>query len=119
MNDLDSFPIRIVLYYRKGSILMDGFNKIIVSMVESGHTIRAGREWRGPSAESRTGRGDNSDEYFVFTGAHLLVAFFTLVIGHSLGFVVFMGELIYHKPKMVGICRMLQELNEKSTSRIS
>jgi hypothetical protein len=43
MNDLDSFPVRIVSYYRKGCILMDEFNKIIVSMVESGQIIRAER----------------------------------------------------------------------------
>lgn len=107
MNDLDSFPIRIVFYCRKGSILTDEFNKIIVSMIESGQTIRAEREWRGPSAESHTGRADSSNEYFVFTGAHLLVAFFILLIGHSVGFVVFLGEMLYHKPKTVGIRRML------------
>lgn len=118
MNDLDSFPIRIAFYCRKGSILMDEFNKIIVSMVESGQTIRAEREWRGPSAESRTGRGDFSDEYFVFTGAHLLVAFFTLLIGHSVGFVVFLGEMLYHKPKTVGIRRMLRAFDKKRTSRV-
>jgi hypothetical protein len=118
MNDLDSFPIRIVFYYRKGSILMDEFNKIIVSMVESGQTIRAEREWRGPPADSCIGRGDSSDKYFVFAGAHLLVAFFTLLIGHSVGFVMFLGEMLYHKPKMVRICRILQAFDEKRAFRV-
>jgi hypothetical protein len=97
MNDIDTFPIRIVSYFRKGSFLMDEFNKVIVSMVESGQVIKVDDELTGRSVLSRLGRRDNSDEYFVFTTAHLQVAFYTLILGQVLSFVVFLVEIAYSK----------------------
>lgn len=97
MNDFDTFPIRIVSYFRKGSILKDEFNKIIVSMVESGQIVKADDERLRRSVLRYVGRGDGSDEYFVFTTAHLLPAFYALLLGQALSLVVFLGEIAYDK----------------------
>jgi hypothetical protein len=102
MNDIDTFPVRVVSYFRKGSILIDEFNKIIVSMVESGQIIKADDERTGRSALSHVGGGDSSDQYFVFTMAHLSVAFYTLLLGQVLSFVVFLGEIAYDRLKKDG-----------------
>jgi hypothetical protein len=38
----------------------------------------------------------DDEEYFVFSMAHLLVAFYALSIGHSLGFVMYLLDLLIH-----------------------
>lgn len=80
------FPIRIVFYCQKGSTLMDEFNKI-VSMMESGHIIKVDGQMGCP-AQNHVGRGDNSGEYYIFTTAYLLVAFYMFLLGQSFSFIV-------------------------------
>jgi hypothetical protein len=65
---------------------MDEFNKI-VSMMESGHIIKVDGQMGCP-AQNHVGRGDNSGEYYIFTTAYLLVAFYMFLLGQSFSFIV-------------------------------
>jgi hypothetical protein len=97
MNNIDSFPIKIVAYFSKGSVLLNTFNKMITSLVESGVIHKAESEFKERPIAGRTGDVDTRDEYFVFTTSHLQIAFYTLVLGHSLSFVIFLFEILYHR----------------------
>lgn len=93
MNDFDSFPIRIVCYFAKSSFLLDTFNRILASVVESGLNIKADRVRKvGVTLDKFT-----EDEYFVFGTSHLMIAFYALLVGQLLSCVVFLCELIRHK----------------------
>jgi hypothetical protein len=62
--------------------------------------------------------GDEEDtlqQYFVFTISHLLVAFYALTIGHSLGFVTFLLELLHHSYST----NPQRSLRRKITERLS
>jgi hypothetical protein len=93
MDSMDAFLIRIVSYFRKGSILKNEFNKVVFAMVETGQVIKADNDRTGRHRLSLVREGDTSNEYFVFTTTHLQVAFYTLILGHVLSFVVFLGEI--------------------------
>jgi hypothetical protein len=97
MNDFDSFPIRIVTYFSKSSFLLDTFNKILTSIVESGLNIKADQERKHGVTSNIFGVKGTEEEYFVFTTAHLLIAFCALLVGHVLSCVVFLCELLHHK----------------------
>jgi hypothetical protein len=107
MNDLDTFPIKLVFYFRKGSILIELFNKVLVSMVESGQIRSMDGDRKRWAVDDDTGEDGSTDQYFVFTTAHLFVAFYTLFIGYSLGFLLLLCEILYNKLKTIRIRRML------------
>ncbi|GFG36829.1 hypothetical protein Cfor_09710 [Coptotermes formosanus] len=75
MNDIDSFPIKIVAYFSKGSILLNTFNKMITSLVETGIITKVDRERKERPVAHRIGDTDTQDDYFVFTLSHLQIAF--------------------------------------------
>ncbi|GFG36828.1 hypothetical protein Cfor_09709 [Coptotermes formosanus] len=110
MNDLDKFPIKIVFYFQKGSIIKEQFNSLLTAMVETGHikNINAGRTRRGYSVGDDVGEDGSTDQYFVFTTAHLFVAFYTLFLGYILSFLMFLGEMLYNKLKTVRTHRMIK-----------
>jgi hypothetical protein len=101
MNDLDTFPIKIVFYFRKGSILMEQFNNVLVSMVETGQikSVNVELGLTGLSGGDATDEDGRTDHYFVFTTAHLSVAFYTLFLGHILSVLLFLGEILHNKLK--------------------
>jgi hypothetical protein len=64
-------------------------------MLESGEITKYHRDlWKLSSYIHE--EEDTSEQYFVFTISHVLVAFYTLAIGHSLGFVIFLLEMFHH-----------------------
>jgi hypothetical protein len=97
MNDIESFPIQIVAYFSKGSVLVNTFNRMITSLVETGIILKAVNEVKARPVAGRIGDGEARGGYFVFTPSHLQVAFYALVLGHSLSFVLFLLELLYHR----------------------
>jgi hypothetical protein len=95
MNELDYFPIRIVSYFSKSSFLLDTFNEHISLIVESGLNIMADKERKIRSTYNKLDITDNWDGYFVFTTTHLLITFYTLILGHILSSAVVMCEILY------------------------
>jgi hypothetical protein len=97
MNDIDSFPIKIVSYFSKGSVLFNTINKVITTLVEAGIITKAESEGKVRPDVHRIGDTDTQDEYFVFSLSHLQIAFHILVLGHGLGFAVLLFELLYQR----------------------
>jgi hypothetical protein len=97
MNENDSFPIRIVSYFSKSSFLLDTFNKRLASITESGLNIRADKERKIRSTFNKLDINDTGGGYFVFTITHLLIAFYTLLIGYILSSNVLICEILYVK----------------------
>jgi hypothetical protein len=94
MNHYDVDPQRMVNFFSTGSQILEQFNKFVTRMQESGEITKYERDiW---TISSYVDEEDTSQQYFVFSISHLLVAFYALSIGHSLGFVVFLLELLHH-----------------------
>jgi hypothetical protein len=91
MNDVDAYPVKVVAYFSKGSIFLPAFNKALVSSVETGLIMKALKNKASPSLE------DGVEEFFAFTLSHLSIAFYLLLLGLSVSFVLFLYELIYRK----------------------
>jgi hypothetical protein len=91
MNDMDAYPVKVVAYFSKGSIFFPAFNKALVSSVETGLTLKALRTRPSPD------RGADVEEFFVFTLSHLSIAFYSLLLGLCLSFVLFLCEVICRK----------------------
>jgi hypothetical protein len=105
MNDVDSFPIRIACYFAKSSFLLDTFNRILASIVESGLNIKADRMRKLGVTVNKLDVTVTEDEYFVFTTTHLLIAFCALIVGHLLSCVAFLCELLHRKSTRVSTDR--------------
>jgi hypothetical protein len=74
---------------------LEQFNKYVTRMQESGEITKYERDlWIISSYLDD--KEDTSQRYFVFSISHLLIAFYVLSIGHSLGFVMFLLELLHH-----------------------
>jgi hypothetical protein len=99
MNEIDSFPIRIVSYFSKSSFLLNTFNKRLASIIESGLNIVADKERKIHSTFNKLDIEDREGGYFVFTTTHLLIAFYILLIGYTLSSAVLMCEILHDKSK--------------------
>jgi hypothetical protein len=97
MNDFNSFIIQIVTYFSKGSCLLSPFNNYITTILESGIFVKDGVDNKLHSVDRNIANKDILGEYFVFSISHLSVAFYTVLLGHSLGFVVLIGERLHCK----------------------
>jgi hypothetical protein len=82
-------------YVQKGSIFLDSLNKFIALSFESGIIDRALRDTLLVSKPIRN-TTDLSDGYFVFTFSHLRIAFYILLCGHGLSFLLFLCEVFCH-----------------------
>jgi predicted membrane protein len=91
MNDMDAYPVKVVAYFSKGSIFYHAMNKILVSSVETGLITKILKTKSPPNLD------DDVEEFFVFTLTHLSIAFYSLLLGLSLSFVLLLGEVIYRK----------------------
>jgi hypothetical protein len=91
MNDVDAYPVKVVAYFSKGSIFLRAFNKAIVSSVETGLIMKALKNKASPNLE------DDVEQFLVFTLSHLSIAFYLLLLGLSVSFVLFFCEVIYRK----------------------
>jgi hypothetical protein len=95
MNYYDVDPQRMVNIFAKGTHISEQFNKYVTRMQESGEIAKYERDlWIISSYFDD--KEDTSQQYFVFSISHLLIAFYALSIGHSLGFVTFLLELLHH-----------------------
>jgi hypothetical protein len=95
MNYYDVDPYRTVNIFATGSQILEQFNKYVSRMKESGEIAKYERDlWIISSYLDD--KEDTSQQYFVFSISHLLIAFYALSIGHSLGFVMFLLELLHH-----------------------
>jgi hypothetical protein len=94
MNSYEVDPQRMYILFSKGTQILEQFNKFVTHMQESGEVTKYDRDlW---TISSYIDDEDTSQQYFVFTISHLLLAFYALSIGHSLGFVIFLLELLHH-----------------------
>jgi hypothetical protein len=85
----------MVNLFATGTQILEQFNKYVTRMQESGVITKYERDlWIISS--SFDDEEDTSQQYFVFSTSHLLIAFYALSIGHSLGFVMFLLELLHH-----------------------
>jgi hypothetical protein len=84
-----------VVLFSRGSQILDQFNKFLTRMLESGEFTKLQKAY-WPFSPHSDNEEDTSEQYFVFTMFHLLVAFYALAVGHSLGFVMFLLELLHH-----------------------
>jgi hypothetical protein len=92
MNNIDVTPVRVIALISRKTMILDEFNKFVTKMFESGISTKADKEiWPSYNLVD-----DDEEKYFVFTVSHLLVAFYALILGHSVGFVVFLLELLHH-----------------------
>jgi hypothetical protein len=95
LNDDDYFFVFLSVYVQKGSFLLEFVNKIVTFAMESGMALKADRD-RRISNRDVPDPADIFGEYFVFTPNHLRIAFYILFLGHSVSFILFVCELIYH-----------------------
>jgi hypothetical protein len=81
--------------FSKGTQILEQFNKFVTRLLESGVIIKHQKDTRNPFFYSDD-EEDTSEQHFVFTISHILVAFYVLAIGHSLAIVIFLLELLHH-----------------------
>lgn len=97
MNNFNSFAIQIVTYFSKGSCLLPPFNNYITTILESGIFVKDEADNKLHSVDRNIANEDILRQYSVFSLSYLSVVFYTILVGHSLGFVVLVGELIHCK----------------------
>jgi len=86
---------RTVNLFATGTKILEQFNKYVTRMQESGEISKYETDlWIISS--SFDDEDDTTQQYFVFSISHLLVAFYALSNGHSLGFVIFLLEFLHH-----------------------
>ena len=85
----------MVNLFSRGTQILEQFNNFLTRMQESGEITKHERDLR-ISSSYVADEEDTTQKYFAFSISHLLVAFFALSIGHSLGFVMFLLELLNH-----------------------
>ena len=95
MNYYDVDPQRMINLFSRGTQILQHFNKFVTRMQESGEITKYERDFWTISSHF-VDEEETSQQYFVFSISHLLVAFYALSIGHSLGFVMFLLELLLH-----------------------
>jgi hypothetical protein len=95
MNYYDVDPQKMVNLFSRGTQILEQFNKFVTRMQESGEITKHEKDvWTNSSHVDD--EEDISQTIFVFSISHLLVAFYVLSIGHSLGFVMFLLEMLPH-----------------------
>jgi hypothetical protein len=95
MNYYEVDPLKEVHIFSKGTQILEQFNKFVTRMQESGDTTKHERDlWNISSYVGE--EEDTSQQNFVLSMSHLLVAFYVLSFGQSLGFVMFLLELLHY-----------------------
>jgi hypothetical protein len=94
LNDDDYHFVYLSIYVQKGSFLLEFINKLVRVATESGLLEKAMTDYVTTNRDVPD-PADIFGEYFVFTLTHLRIAFYILLVGHSLSFVVFVCEHIY------------------------
>ena len=94
LNDEDYTFLFISAYVRTGSVFLHSLNKFITSSIESGMAGKAVGESVYVTRSTRS-TTDVSDGYLVLAFSHLRIAFYILFLGHSLGFLLFVWEVLY------------------------
>jgi hypothetical protein len=90
------FSVVLVILFKKGNLLLDGFNILMRRYLEAGLLERLWTELQH-RASLRGGvrfREAASDMFFAFSVSHLMPSFVVLIVGTVLSSVVFIGELI-------------------------
>jgi hypothetical protein len=114
MNYYDVDPQKMVNLFSRGTQILEQFNKFVTRMQESGEITKHERDlWINSSYVDD--EEDTSQKYFVFSISHLLIAFYALSIGHSLGFAMFLLELLHQSYST----HRQRTLRQKMTERLS
>jgi hypothetical protein len=109
MNYYEVDSHRMVNLFSRGTQILEQFNKYVTRIQESGEITKHERDrWTFSSSF-------DDEDYFVFSFSHLLVAFYALTIGHSLGCVMFLLELLHH----LYSTNRQRTLRRKMTERLS
>jgi hypothetical protein len=95
LNDDDYLFQFITTYVQKGSFFLESLNKYVSLYIESGMFHRMLRSSVYMSKSTRN-TIDVSDGYFVFNINHLCIAFYILLVGHGLSFLLFLCEVLFH-----------------------
>jgi hypothetical protein len=99
------YSVRYTIYIRKGSFLVDSFNRIIRHVTEAGLIDKLMRDaktsWRYDNfldtqlAMDEVFRMNNeSAAHIVFSMSHLKLAFYLLALGYLLSIIIITGELL-------------------------
>ncbi|XP_033607405.1 uncharacterized protein LOC117282325 [Cryptotermes secundus] len=101
--ELKEMPVVVtdlLMAVQKGSIFLDRMNEIICRLVEAGISTylvktspEARKYFKAISSASKT----LADEYHALTMNNMQSAFYLLLLGHSLGLISFLMEMLYFK----------------------
>jgi hypothetical protein len=94
LNVYDSFPVFLSLYVRKGSPFLELANRFVRVATESGMASKMEADVIFVK-RNIFGRAKRFGEYFVFNVNHLRVAFYILLVGHSVSLALLVCELTY------------------------
>lgn len=97
MNNFDIYNALVVVYFSKGSYLVETFDKHMSSIFESGLVNR-----EDPTTEDTADWEDSPITYFPVSTNHLLVAFYGLTLGYCLSFIVLIAEILNDKTNWIG-----------------
>jgi hypothetical protein len=89
----------VAMYLKKGSFLTDNFNRAINIAIEAGLNNFWWKNILHTLSNKAVGVAGQSlmDDYTVLLLTHLQSAFYLLVLGHCLAFVIFIGEVFHSK----------------------
>jgi hypothetical protein len=99
-TDTVVFTMGLTMYLSKGDILIDRFNVLIQRCLEAGLGNKYWSELNWNATMRKHDEGLNDDvpsanvTYFAFTVSHLAVAFYILIFGNAVSFIVFLAELL-------------------------
>jgi hypothetical protein len=114
MNDYDVDKGTLVVLFSRRTQIVEQFNKFVIRMQESGEISKHQTDLWTFMFYS-VDEEHKSQQYFVFPTSHLLIAFYACAIGHSLGFVIFLLELLHHSYST----SRQRNLRRKITERLS
>ena len=94
LNDEDYTFYFISTYVQNGSFFLHSLNKFVTLSIKPGIFDKSFGESVYVTRSTRS-TTDVSDGYLVLAFSHLRIAFYILFLGHSLGFLLFVWEVLY------------------------
>ncbi|PNF40503.1 hypothetical protein B7P43_G08155 [Cryptotermes secundus] len=96
MNDVEIFPIYLIVCLSKGHMFLDPLNKITFSLIEAGIILQESKQQKIYN-DIIIKKEDNDEGYFVFTIVHLRMVFYLLFLGYFLSFIALLAEILCHR----------------------
>lgn len=100
----DMFQLYIVMVFREGYPLLESFNTIITRLVEAGLSNKFLEDVMDMLRSKNDSLAfDTSFDYTPMSASHLHSPFVLLFLGFASSFVIFLGELIIHRARLLTI----------------